>query len=113
MADNSERIEQFRKMAEADPANETGHFSLGRELLSAGDLDGALQSLRRVIELNPNISKAYQLAGTALKQQGKLPEAIAIWTNGVTTADARRTDAPQRNDAVAQRCRRTSAGIDK
>ena len=89
MAANNERIEQFRKMAEADPTNEIGHFSLGRELLTAGDLDGAITSLRKVIELNPNISKAYQLAGAALKQQGKLPEAIEIWTKGVTTADAR------------------------
>src|SRR5947208_2767228 len=31
MAENNERIEQFRKMAEADPTNEIGHFSLGRE----------------------------------------------------------------------------------
>src|SRR5271170_8103230 len=89
MADNAERIEQFRKMAEADPTNEIGHFSLGRELLAAGDLGGAVSSLRRVIELNPNISKAYQLIGSALQKQGDLPGAIAIWTRGVTTADSR------------------------
>jgi Fe-S cluster biosynthesis and repair protein YggX len=89
MADNSERIEQFRKMAEADPTNEIGHFSLGRELLAADDLDGAVRSLRRVIELNPNISKAYQMIGTALQKQGDLPGAVEIWTKGVTTADSR------------------------
>ena len=89
MAVNSERIEQFRKMAEADPTNEIGHFSFGRELLAAGDLGGAITSLRRVIELNPNISKAYQLIGTALQQQGDSAGAVAIWTKGVTTADSR------------------------
>ena len=89
MADNAERIQQFRKMAEADPTNEIGHFSLGRELLAAGDLTGAGSSLRRVIELNTNISKAYQLIGNALQKQGDLPGAIAIWTQGVTTADSR------------------------
>ena len=83
MAVNSERIEQFRKMAEADPTNEIGHFSLGRELLAAGDLAGAVASLRRVIELNPNISKAYQLVGTALQQQGDRSGAVDIWTKGV------------------------------
>jgi Fe-S cluster biosynthesis and repair protein YggX len=99
MAANSERIEQFRKMAEADPTNEIGHFSLGRELLAAGDLDGAVQSLRRVIELNPNISKAYQMIGTALKQQGNLPGAVEIWTKGVTTADSRGELMP-RNEMI-------------
>jgi Fe-S cluster biosynthesis and repair protein YggX len=89
MADSSERIEQFRKMAEADPTNEIGHFSLGRELLAAGDLDGAVRSLRRVIEINPNISKAYQMIGSALQKQGSTAGAVEIWTRGVTTADAR------------------------
>jgi Fe-S cluster biosynthesis and repair protein YggX len=89
MAEVGDRIEQFRKMAEADPSNEIGHFSLGRELLAAGDLTGAVASLRRVIEINPNISKAYQLIGDALKKQGDPAGAIAIWTRGVTTADAR------------------------
>ena len=72
MADNGERIEQFRKMAEADPTNEVGHFSLGRELLlAAGDGPaGAVPSLRRVVEINPNISKAYQLLGQALAGDG-------------------------------------------
>ena len=65
MADNRERIEQFRKMAEADPNNEIGHFSLGRELLAAEEYEPALASLRRVIEINPHISKTYQLIATA------------------------------------------------
>jgi Fe-S cluster biosynthesis and repair protein YggX len=89
MAENAERIEQFRKMADADPTNEVGHFSLGRELLAAGDPLGAAASLRRVIELNPNISKAYQLLGQALQQSGDGVGAIDVWTRGVTTADGR------------------------
>ncbi len=55
------RIEQFRKMATDDPGNALGHFSLGRELLAAGQFDEAVQSLRRVVEIEPNISRAYQL----------------------------------------------------
>jgi Fe-S cluster biosynthesis and repair protein YggX len=89
MSENQERIEQFRKMAEADPNNEIGHFSLGRELIAAGELDAAVKSLRRVIELNPNIAKAYQLAGSALLQQSKRDEAIVMLTNGVKIADSR------------------------
>ena len=36
MSDPNARIEQFRKMAEADPDNELGHFSLGKAYLDAG-----------------------------------------------------------------------------
>ena len=86
---NRERIEQFRKMAEADPSNEVGHFSLGRELLAGGDAAGAVPPLRRVVELNPNISKAYQLLGQALQATGDAAGATDVWTRGVTTADGR------------------------
>ncbi len=89
MAANRERIEQFRKMAEADPKNEMGHFSLGRELLEAGEYESATASLRRVIELNPNIAKAYQFLGSALLKQNHRDAAIGILTDGVKTADAR------------------------
>ena len=36
MSDTASRIEQFKKMAEADPTNELGHFSLGRAYLPIG-----------------------------------------------------------------------------
>ncbi len=99
MADNRERIEQFRKMAEADPTNEIGHFSLGREYFSAGQYDLAVQSLRRVVELNPNISKAYQLIGSALLKQNQRDDAVKAWTDGVKVADARGEVLP-RNEMV-------------
>jgi Fe-S cluster biosynthesis and repair protein YggX len=100
MADNRERIEQFRKMAEADPTNEIGHFSLGRELFNAGEYDAAVQSLRRVIELNPNISKAYQLSGEALLKLGKRDDAVKLLSDGVKTADTRGEVLP-RNEMSA------------
>ena len=99
MSQNSERIEQFRKMAEADPNNEIGHFSLGREYFNAGQYDAAVQSLRRVIQLNPNISKAYQLTGEALLKENKQEEAIAVLTQGVKMADSR-GEVPPRSEMI-------------
>ncbi len=94
------RIEQFRKMTEADPTNEIGHFSLGRELLTAGDFDAAVRSLRRTVELNPNIAKAYQLIGSALLKQNKRDEAITALTDGIEVADSRGEMMP-RDEMVA------------
>src|SRR6476660_4849832 len=89
MADNASRIEQFRKMAEADPDNELGHFSLGRELLQAEKFQEAAQSFERCLQINPNISKAYQFLATALLHLKREPEAIAKLTEGATRADER------------------------
>jgi Fe-S cluster biosynthesis and repair protein YggX len=78
MSDQSSRIEQFRKMANDDPNNELGHFSLGRALLDAKDYPGAIESFDRVISLNQNISKVYQLK--AMAQLGLEQKAQAIET---------------------------------
>ncbi len=90
------RIEQFRKMAEADPSNELGHFSLGRACLDAGDFPQAIQSFQRTLELNPNIAKAYQLLAAALLRQDRKPEAIERLTRGVEIAGARGEMMPRK-----------------
>lgn len=89
MADVNARIEQFQKMAEADPTNELGHFSLGRAYYDAGRDEEAVASFRRAVGINPNLSKVYQLMAAALLRQGKRDEAIEQLTTGVRIADAR------------------------
>jgi Fe-S cluster biosynthesis and repair protein YggX len=99
MSESNARIEQFRKMAEADPGNELGHFSLGKAYLDAGLLEPAIASFRRVIALNPNIAKVYQLLGTALLQSNHNAEAIEQLTAGVNIAAAR-GDMMPKNEMV-------------
>jgi Fe-S cluster biosynthesis and repair protein YggX len=89
MPEMNPRIEQFKKMADADPDNELGHFSLGRAYFDAGFLPEAIASYRKVIELNPKLSKVYQLLAVALLKDGKTDEAIAQLTAGVKIADER------------------------
>src|SRR3954462_11982063 len=89
MADTASRIEQFRKMANDDPTNELGHFSLGRALLDAGQDAEAVASFDRALEINANLSKAYQLAAQALLKLNQRDRAIARLTEGVKIADAR------------------------
>ena len=89
MSDTASRIEQFRKMANDDPNNELGHFSLGRALLDGGQFAEAVHSFDRALAINPNLSKAYQLAATALLRTDKRDAAVDRLTNGVKVADAR------------------------
>jgi len=100
-ADTASRIEQFKKMAEADPSNELGHFSLGRAYLDAGQFEQAVESLRKVVELNPNISKAYQLMADAQLKLGRRDSAIQLLTMGVRIANER-GDMMPKNAMIAK-----------
>ena len=87
MNDQAQRIAQFQKMANDDPNNELGHFSLGKAYLEAGRPGDAVPSLKRVIELRRSMSKAYQLLGEAYEKLGRREEAAQIMKEGVTVAD--------------------------
>ena len=89
MADTESRLEQFRKMAEADPNNELGHFSLGKAYLDAGKDAEAVASLSRVLQLNPNLSKVYQLLASAQRRLGQSAVALETLQKGVTIAQER------------------------
>lgn len=89
------RIEQFRKMANDDPDNELGHFSLGRALLDADQPDEAIPSFERVLEINAQNSKAYQLLATAQIKAGKPADAVATLRLGFDIANARGDRMPR------------------
>lgn len=99
MTKDTSRIEQFKKMAEADPDNELGHFSLGRAYLDAEMLPEAVAAFQKVIQLNPKLSKVYQLLASALLKQGKRDAAVAELTAGVKIADER-GDLMPKNDMI-------------
>ncbi len=107
--DASERIAQFRNMAIADPTNEMAHFSLGNALLQAGQPAEAAAALQRCLELQPQMSKAYQLAGQALEQAGRRDEAIAMLTRGYEVAAGRGDAMPA--GAMADLLRRLGAPV--
>jgi Fe-S cluster biosynthesis and repair protein YggX len=99
MSEIQGRIDQFRKMAEADPKNELGHFSLGKAYLDAGMNKDAIASLTRVIELNPNIAKAHQLLAAAFIKENRKEEAIARLKQGIEIATSR-GDMMPKNEMV-------------
>lgn len=98
-ADTQARIEQFRKMANDDPDNEIGHFSLGRVLLEAGENAEASKSFQRCLALNPKIGKAYQLLARAQLNLGHRDLAIQSLQQGVRIAHERGELMP-RNEMI-------------
>lgn len=88
------RIAQFENMCREDPDNDMAHFSLAGAYAQAGRPADAAASYIRCIELNPAMSKAYQLAGEQLIEAAKddpakQDEAIELITTGYTSASER------------------------
>ena len=88
-------------MTAADADNEMAHFSLGNAYIQAGRHADAAKSFHKVIELSPQMSKAYQLAGLALMESGKHDEAAELLIEGFTLA-ASRGDLMVRNIIAEQ-----------
>lgn len=94
------RIEQFKRMAEADPENELGHFSLGKAYIDAERFEEAVKPLQRVLQLNPTFSKAYQLLGQAQIGLDQRSDAVATLKRGYEVA-AERGDVMPKNEMAA------------
>ena len=106
---DDKRIRQFEQMVAADRQNELGHFSLGKAYLDAGRFDDAAESLARVIEINPRMSKAFQLLAEAHEKNGHRQAAIEVMTRGVTIADEQGDRLPR--DAMAGLLREWAAPV--
>lgn len=95
MSQLSDRIVQFRKMANDDPDNELGHYRLAQLLMEAGQMEEAAQSFRRTLELSPQFSKVFHLLAQCLLKTDKKAEAIAILNQGFRVADERGDNMPR------------------
>lgn len=87
--DLAQRIAQFENMAHADPGNEMAHFSLGGAYAQAGRHADAAASYLRCTEINPAMSKAWQLAAESFRRAGAADRAIECATRGYEAAAAR------------------------
>lgn len=84
-----QRIAQFENMAAADPTNDMAHFSLGNAYLQAGRAAEAAKSFEKCIEINSDMSKAYQLAGEAMIKAGWADKAVTVLNKGYQVAVAK------------------------
>jgi Fe-S cluster biosynthesis and repair protein YggX len=99
MSTLQDRITQFENMASADPKNEMAHFSLGSAYMQAGRAAEAASSFERCIAINPDMSKAYQLAGEAMIKAGWTDKAMTILNKGYEVAASKGDLLPR--DAIA------------
>jgi len=90
-----ERIAQWEQMAREAP-DDMAYFSLGNAYKDADRSEEAEAAFAKAIELNPGMSRAYQLRGQVLIQLGKEAEAGPVLTQGYTVAAERGDVMPQK-----------------
>ncbi|MEX0885066.1 MAG: Fe(2+)-trafficking protein [Phycisphaeraceae bacterium] len=95
MATLEERIAQWEKMAREVP-DDMAFFSLGSAYREAERLDDADRAFARAIEMNPQMSRAYQLRGQVLIKLGREAEAGPLLTEGYHIAAQRGDVMPKR-----------------
>ena len=81
-----ERIEQFRKMAQANPEDDLAHYALGQALIDAERHNEAIHVLRHVLRLNAQYSRAYVLMGDAQIADGDDDGAKETYQRGYAAA---------------------------
>lgn len=91
-----QRISQWEKMAEDDPSNAMGWFSLGNAYMQAERLPDAARAFRKAIELDEGFSRAYQLLGQLLIKQDATDQATDVLTRGYEIAAKRGDVMPQK-----------------
>jgi len=93
--DHDERIAQWENMTRQAPDG-MAWFSLGSAYRDAERHEEAVTALKRAVEMDEGLSRAYQLLGQSLKQLGRNGEAIEVLTQGFGTAATRGDVMPQR-----------------
>ena len=94
--DIEQRIEQFQRILESDDSNDMAWFSLAGAYNQSGRYTEAADAYLKCTELNPTMSKAYQLAGAALHASEQDEKAKDVLTRGYTIAAERGDLMPQK-----------------
>src|SRR5207248_11264390 len=88
----SSRLEMLKQFVSANPNDSFARYGLAMEHANAGDAETALAEFKRLIEMNPDYTAAYQMAGQTLLKSGRESEARTMLEAGIK-ADARTGNA--------------------
>src|SRR5689334_22182737 len=76
----------LHEFLEQNPGDSFARYGLAMEHANAGDLDGALAEFKKIVELNPDYTAAYQMAAQTLMKNGNDDLAREWLERGITCA---------------------------
>ena len=80
-------IDNLQAMLDAGQDNALLRFTLGSQLLKAGQVSEALPHLQAALEHDPGYSAAWKLYGKALHEAGELAKAREVYQQGIAAAE--------------------------
>ena len=91
----------FERQITADATNANAHFGLGRSLLEQKQVDAAISSMERALQIDPKLTAHYRL-GIAYQTKGDKPKAAAMYKQFLTYSTQGRAadDARKRLDEM-------------
>ena len=82
----SDRIAEFKEVAELMPDDPVVRFGLAGAYLDAGKAESAVREYQETIRLKPDYSAAHRGLGRALERAGRREEARAAYAKGLEVA---------------------------
>lgn len=92
----NQRIEQWEKMTQEDPDNAMGWFSLGNAYRDAERNQESARALKKAIEMDEGLSRAYQILSQILIAEEANDQAAQYLTKGYVVAAERGDIMPMR-----------------
>lgn len=80
------KIEQFKKVLQMDPKDETLWFGLGKAYMSDENWKEAITALQQCIQVKPQYSAAYVALAQSLHQTHQFEQCREICTEGIAVA---------------------------
>jgi arylsulfatase A-like enzyme/Flp pilus assembly protein TadD len=84
---NAEAIRAYARLLQLDSNNASAYENMGVAQLQARDVRSAEASLRRALQLDPDLPAAHTALGVLLAQTGRKPEALEHWKRAAALGD--------------------------
>ncbi|MGO9208978.1 MAG: tetratricopeptide repeat protein [Terriglobales bacterium] len=82
-----DRAEMLKQFLEQNPNDAFARYGLAMEYSRAGEIETALTEFKKLLEVHPDYTAAYQMAGQMLAAAGRYEEARSMLESGIARAE--------------------------